>query len=123
MRSIGTGIGNRRDPRPVLGQHAGDRVRAHASHITGNLTDWDRTERLGAIQVPALLISGEFDESLPGINQVLLDGLPMPSGRCSRVSRIWRMSKRPSAMKRLFRYLWCGSSSPDDGVTEAAKSV
>jgi L-proline amide hydrolase len=45
-------------------------------HITGNLKDWDRTERLGEIQVPALLISGELDESTPGINQALLDGLP-----------------------------------------------
>jgi proline-specific peptidase len=45
-------------------------------HITGNLKDWDRTARLSEIQVPALLISGEFDESTPRINQVLLEGLP-----------------------------------------------
>lgn len=46
-------------------------------HITGNLKDWDRTARLSEIQVPALLISGEFDESTPRINQVLLEGLPL----------------------------------------------
>lgn len=45
-------------------------------YITGNLKDWDRTERLSAIQVPTLLISGEFDESTPRINQALLSGLP-----------------------------------------------
>lgn len=45
-------------------------------YITGNLKDWDRTPRLGEIQVPTLLISGEHDESTPRINQAMLDALP-----------------------------------------------
>lgn len=45
-------------------------------HITGNLADWDRTQRLAEIRVPTLLISGEHDESTPAVNRVLQRGIP-----------------------------------------------
>jgi proline-specific peptidase len=43
--------------------------------VTGNLKDWDRTGELRQIQCSTLIISGEFDESTPAINQVLQQGL------------------------------------------------
>ncbi|WPL16524.1 Proline iminopeptidase [Thiorhodovibrio winogradskyi] len=49
---------------------------ANEFYITGNLKDWDRTPMLQEIQCPTLLISGEFDESTPRINQAMLDKLP-----------------------------------------------
>jgi proline-specific peptidase len=61
-------------------------------HITGNLQDWDRTSRLGEIQVPTLLISGEYDESTPRINQSMLDALPNAEWRllegCSHLAHV-----------------------------------
>lgn len=44
-------------------------------NVTGNLRDWDRTARLGEIDDPVLLISGEHDESTPLVNKVLEDGI------------------------------------------------
>ncbi len=43
--------------------------------VTGNLKHWDRTAELDQIDCPTLIISGEFDESTPKINQVLNDGI------------------------------------------------
>ena len=44
--------------------------------VTGNLKDWDRTAQLDQIDVPTLLISGQYDESTPQINQQMLSRLP-----------------------------------------------
>lgn len=44
-------------------------------NVTGNLRDWDRTARLGEIDRPVLLISGEHDEATPAVNRVLVDGI------------------------------------------------
>lgn len=43
--------------------------------VTGNLRDWDRTNDLGTIKLPIQIISGEFDEATPKVNQVLHEGL------------------------------------------------
>jgi len=43
--------------------------------FTGVIRDWDRTSRLGEIGTPALIISGEFDESTSAINRVLQEGI------------------------------------------------
>ncbi|UNT00298.1 proline iminopeptidase-family hydrolase [Streptomyces tubbatahanensis] len=34
-------------------------------HVTGTLKDWDIFDRLGHIQVPTLVLGGEFDECIP----------------------------------------------------------
>jgi proline-specific peptidase len=44
--------------------------------VTGNLKDWNRTKDLPCIKLPIQIISGEFDESTPKVNQVLKDELP-----------------------------------------------
>jgi proline-specific peptidase len=44
-------------------------------HVTGVIKDWDRTARLGDINVPTLLISGQYDESTPLLNHILHEGI------------------------------------------------
>ncbi len=44
-------------------------------HVIGTLRGWDITARLGEIDVPALVISGEFDEATPAVVQPLVDAL------------------------------------------------
>jgi proline-specific peptidase len=43
---------------------------------TGNLLDWDRTDRLGEIAVPTLITVGEFDEVHPSCARTLQAGIP-----------------------------------------------
>lgn len=44
--------------------------------ITGNLKDWDRTDRLGEISVPTLLTFGHYDEFTPACAETLHRGIP-----------------------------------------------
>jgi len=44
-------------------------------HVIGVIKDWDRTERLGEIQLPTLIISGAYDESTPRLNDILHRGI------------------------------------------------
>lgn len=43
---------------------------------TGRLRGWDITERLGEIDIPALVVSGRYDEVTPAQSELLADGLP-----------------------------------------------
>ncbi|HEY3542755.1 MAG TPA: proline iminopeptidase-family hydrolase [Gaiellaceae bacterium] len=45
-------------------------------HVVGTLRDWDVTDRLGEIDLPALVISGEHDEATPAINRTVSGALP-----------------------------------------------
>lgn len=44
-------------------------------HVIGTIKDWDRTDRLGEIHVPTLILSGRYDESTPVINDILHKGI------------------------------------------------
>ena len=44
--------------------------------ISGNLKDWDSTDDLHKINIPALCIHGNDDESTPYINKVMYDRIP-----------------------------------------------
>ncbi|HET7145475.1 MAG TPA: proline iminopeptidase-family hydrolase [Anaerolineales bacterium] len=44
-------------------------------HCTGSLKNWDIEDRLGEIDIPALILSGRHDESTPAINEVLHQGI------------------------------------------------
>lgn len=44
-------------------------------YITGVIKDWDRTDRLGDIHAPTLILSGRYDESTPLLNEVLHKGI------------------------------------------------
>jgi proline iminopeptidase len=43
---------------------------------TGSLLSWDRTDRLGEIQVPTLITVGEFDEVHPSCSETMQRGIP-----------------------------------------------
>ncbi len=45
-------------------------------HVIGTLKGWDITPRLGDVQVPVLVISGEHDEATPSVVRPLVDALP-----------------------------------------------
>ncbi len=45
-------------------------------HVIGTIKDWDITERLGEIDVPALLVSGRYDEATPAIVAQMKDRIP-----------------------------------------------
>jgi len=44
--------------------------------VTGNLKDWDRTNRLGEITVPTLITCGRYDELSPACAGTLHRGIP-----------------------------------------------
>lgn len=44
-------------------------------HVIGTMRDWDITPRLGEIDVPVLVISGEHDEATPAVVQPLVAAL------------------------------------------------
>lgn len=43
---------------------------------TGTLKDWSVENLLGNVDVPTLIISGLYDESSPGMNKVMNEGIP-----------------------------------------------
>ena len=45
-------------------------------HTIGSLLDWNITDRLPGIDVPTLLISGEFDEATPHIVEQIHTRIP-----------------------------------------------
>ncbi len=45
-------------------------------HCIGSLRNWDITDRLPEIDVPTLLISGEFDEATPKVVKEIADRIP-----------------------------------------------
>ena len=44
-------------------------------HCTGTLQNWNIESQLGGIDIPTLILSGEYDESTPAINEVLHKGI------------------------------------------------
>lgn len=45
-------------------------------HVIGSLKTWDITPRLRQVQVPVLVISGEYDEATPAVVAPLVEALP-----------------------------------------------
>ena len=43
---------------------------------TGNLKDWDRTNRLSEISVPTLITVGRYDETTPACAETMVQGIP-----------------------------------------------
>jgi proline-specific peptidase len=44
-------------------------------NVTGNLRDWDVTDRLGEIELPVLVTSGRYDEMTPALVEPLASGI------------------------------------------------
>ena len=44
-------------------------------HVVGSIREWQAKDRLGEIEVPALLVSGRHDEAAPALQETLRDGI------------------------------------------------
>jgi len=44
-------------------------------HVTGTLREWSVVDRLGEIDLPALVVSGEHDEATPAIARTVHEGI------------------------------------------------
>jgi L-proline amide hydrolase len=44
-------------------------------HVIGSIRDWSSTDRLGEIQVPAYVVSGEHDEATPALQVPMVEGI------------------------------------------------
>ena len=44
-------------------------------HVIGSIRDWQSKDRLGAIDVPTLIVSGRHDEAAPALQETLRDGI------------------------------------------------
>lgn len=44
-------------------------------HVIGTMRDWTVIDRLGAVDVPTLVVAGEFDEATPATWQPFVDGI------------------------------------------------
>jgi proline-specific peptidase len=45
-------------------------------YATGTLKNWDITDRLGEIRIPALVIVGRYDEATPALAETVHHGIP-----------------------------------------------
>lgn len=45
-------------------------------HVIGTLKDWDITNRLGEIRIPALVLDGRYDEATPMITEMVHRAIP-----------------------------------------------
>jgi L-proline amide hydrolase len=50
-------------------------------HVTGTLREWSVVDRLGEIDVPTLVVTGEHDEATPVINRTVSEGIPGAESR------------------------------------------
>jgi proline-specific peptidase len=67
--------------------------------ITGNLKDWDRTDRLGEIAVPTLITCGRYDELTPTCAETLHRGIP------NSEMHIFEQSAHTAHLEETERYL------------------
>jgi pimeloyl-ACP methyl ester carboxylesterase len=44
-------------------------------NVTGNLSNWDVTHRLGELHLPVLVTSGRYDEMTPALVRPLAEGI------------------------------------------------
>ena len=74
----------RRDPFPehVLRSFTNMREEIYATmqgpewNVTGNLKNWDVTDRLGELDLPVLITSGRYDEMTPALIKPLVERIP-----------------------------------------------
>jgi len=63
------------DSNPMLTQSYQTMWGINEFTVTGNLKTWDRTARLGEINVPTLITCGRYDETTPGCAETLHRGI------------------------------------------------
>jgi len=74
--------------------------------ITGTLKTWDITDRLGEIDVPTLVVTGEHDEATPAINRTVSEGIPgaesLILAGCSHMAHVEQTEDYLALLDRFF---------------------
>jgi proline-specific peptidase len=68
---------------------------------TGNLKDWDVTDRLGELDLPVLITSGRYDEMTPALIRPLVDGIPGAEHMMFEESAHLAMAEEPERYRRV----------------------
>ena len=89
-----------------------DDERPERVHRYRAAVEWGIVDRLGEIDVPLLLVSGEFDEVRPDVVQVIDERAPNSQWSCSRAAARRRSSRRPTASSRRSRTSSSASGRP-----------
>jgi L-proline amide hydrolase len=75
-------------------------------HVVGTLREWDITKRLGEVQVPTLVVTGEHDEATPAINRTASQGIPGAESvildGCSHMAHVEETHKYLALLDRFF---------------------
>ena len=71
--------------------------------VTGNLGTWDRTDRLGEISAPTLVLSGLYDEATPALAAELKAGIPGSESMIFENSAHLAQVEEPEAYQRVLR--------------------
>lgn len=81
---------------------------------TGSLLDFDLTQRLGEIDIPALFLAGEFDEARP--ETVSAFAASVPGARFEVIPGVAHasLSRAPARYRRLVRDFITGVEAPED---------
>lgn len=99
----------RRDPFPAHVMHSFMNIREEIYgimqgpewNVTGNLKDWDVTDRLGELELPVLITSGRHDEMTPTLIKSLVEGIPGAESVVFEESAHLAMAEEPERYRRV----------------------
>jgi proline-specific peptidase len=70
-------------------------------NVTGNLKDWDVSDRLGELELPVLITSGRHDEMTPALIEPLVDGIRGAESVVFEDSAHLAMAEEPERYRRV----------------------
>ena len=70
-------------------------------NVTGNLRDWDVTDRLGELDLPVLVTSGHYDEVTPALVKPLVDGIRGAQSVVFEKSAHFAMAEEPDRYREV----------------------
>jgi L-proline amide hydrolase len=70
-------------------------------NVTGNLQHWDVTDRLGDLDLPVLITSGQHDEMTPALIKSLIEGIPRAESMVFEDSAHLAMAEEPERYRRV----------------------
>ena len=75
-------------------------------HVVGTVRDWSVVDRLGEIQAPTLVVTGEHDEATPAINRTVSQGIPGAESvildGCSHMAHVEQTEQYLALLGRFF---------------------
>ena len=90
-------------------------------HVTGTLREWTVVDRLGEIDLPTLVVSGEHDEATPAIARTVHDGIAGSElvilDGCSHMAHV----EQPETLPRICLTVSSRGSSPGASASSSPK--